>query len=71
MTILDACVRVLQQKNENMTADQIYEEIRRQNLYEFNSKDPLGVLRSTIRKHIRSQNNPRVKEIARGLYRPS
>lgn len=69
MTILDACVRVLRETNQAMSAEELYKEIVQQDLYRFGAKDPESVLRSTIRKHIRHHSNPRVNEVSRGVYK--
>ena len=50
-TIVDAAKVVLTDADKAMTPQDILETIRSRALYEFKAKDPLGVLRSQIRRH--------------------
>lgn len=69
MTILDACVAVLSRHSSPMTSDEIYKEIIQSSLYEFRAKDPKNMVKSALRKHLRSSSKPRVIEIEKGLYK--
>ena len=53
-TILDAVVQVLKGEHRPRTVQEIYSVIVERSLYTFEAHDPVGVLRSTIRKHLRS-----------------
>ena len=68
MTILDACVEVLKYKKQQ-SIDDLYNDIIKNNLYDFKAKDPKNILRSTIRKHIRSNPKPRITEVKKGIYK--
>lgn len=68
MTILDACVEVMKKANRPMKAEEIFEAIRNDGLYEFRAKDPLSIVRGTLRKHLRASGPHRVKEFERGVY---
>lgn len=50
-TIKDAVVTVLQGASSPMSASEILEQIRRSELYQFNTDNPLSVVTSTIRQH--------------------
>lgn len=68
MTILDACTEVLAKSNDPLTAEQIYEEIRRRGLYEFKAKDPRSMVRGTLRKHLRASQPHRVRQVDSGRF---
>lgn len=68
MTILDACVDVLKAEGSPLGAEQIYERIVARNLYSFGAKDPLSILRGTIRKHLKSSGAHRIRESAPKKY---
>lgn len=53
-TILDATVTVLRSANGPQTAAEIHARITKQSLFEFKAKDPVGMVRSAIRKHLRA-----------------
>ncbi len=69
MTILDTCISILDKANEPLSADVIYEEIIKNNLYSFSAKDPKAILHSTIRKHIKNNKTPLIVEINKGTYK--
>jgi len=48
MTIKDAVIRVLKVERRAMTADEIYSEIIKKNLYTFGAQNPVNVVRTTI-----------------------
>ena len=50
-TIVDAAKVVLSDAGRAMTPQDILENIRSRELYDFRAKDPLGVLRSQMRPH--------------------
>lgn len=50
-TIANAIVRVLEADNRAMTANEIYEAIVAGKLYEFNAKEPLGIVRNQLNRH--------------------
>ena len=50
-TISEAIELVLKNSKVPMTDREIYEQVLRDGLYEFNAKDPLSVLRLEVRKH--------------------
>jgi hypothetical protein len=53
-TILDATVAVLKAANAPRSAAEIHELIAKQKLFDFKAKDPVGIVRSAIRKHLRT-----------------
>lgn len=68
MTILDACVDVLKAEGSALSADEIYERIISRNLYSFGAKDPVAILRGTIRKHLKSPAAHRLRETSPKRY---
>ncbi len=68
MTILDACMEVLQKAKAPLTAEQIYDEIQRRGLYQFKAKDPRSVVRGTLRKHLRASQPHRVRQVDSGRF---
>lgn len=71
MTILDACVTVLNEANEPLTIDKIYDQIISKNLYKFGAKDPKNMVSSTLRKHLKSDGKKRIILVSKGLYKIS
>jgi len=57
-TILDAVVAVLNAEKGARSAAEIHKLIEQKNLFQFKAKDPLGIVRSAIRKHLRSHGGP-------------
>ena len=53
VTILDAVERVLKEGHTPKSLREIHEGIVTQGLYDFKAKDALGVIRGTIRKHLK------------------
>ena len=51
MTIIEAAISVLSKTNDPLSAQTIYEEICRQNLFTFGAKKPLTVLQAELRRH--------------------
>ena len=68
MTILDACVTVLKEAQTPLSAEEIYSRIGEKELYSFGAKDPLSILRATIRKHLKSPGAQRLSESAPKRY---
>lgn len=69
MTILDACIIVLDKSDSPMKAEEIYRQIVEQQLFEFKAKDPLAILRSALRKHMRGAGPHRVVETQPKTYK--
>ena len=69
MTILDACVTVLKGHDEAMHAKAILDEINSKDLFTFKAKDPLGMLKSTLRKHLRKDGPHRVEQVKSGTFK--
>jgi hypothetical protein len=63
MTILDACIKVLSESGQPLTAEAIYNEIQRRKLYDFKAKDPRNMVRSTLSKHLRGTQAPRIRQV--------
>jgi len=51
-----------------MKSEEILAGINSAGLYEFKAKDPLSIVRGTLRKHLRATGPHRVKELERGVY---
>lgn len=51
MTIYDAVMKVLENEEEGLTLEQIYDKIMKNNYYEFDSKKPLDTLRKQIMRY--------------------
>ncbi len=54
ITILDAVVQVLKSDHPALSPKEIHAEIVRQGLYTFGAQDPVGMIRATLRKHLRT-----------------
>lgn len=72
-TILDAVVQALPRDNVPRSATEIHKLIVDKSLFTFNAKDPVGILRSALRKHLAShggQSQPaaRVRQVDRDRY---
>lgn len=59
MTISDAAQKVLSEKGAPMSTDDIYKTIVAQGLYEFKAKDPIAVLKRTLRQRSNLIENPK------------
>ena len=68
MTILQSCLRVLEDAAEPMSAEELITQIKTKQLYQFKAQDPLAVLRATLRKHLRSAVKPQIREVGTGRY---
>jgi restriction system protein len=62
MTILDACVIVLKESGRPMPAEEILRAVQDRGLFSFGAKDPLSIIRATIRKHLKTSGSHRLKE---------
>lgn len=51
MTIVECIKKVLIQKEQPLTILEIYEAIVKQNLYSFNAKQPITIVRQQVRRH--------------------
>lgn len=51
MTMLDAALVVLRKTNSPLSAEEIYSQILKENLFTFNAKDPLSILKAQLRKN--------------------
>lgn len=56
MTILEAAKAVMLANRMPMTAEEIYRAIRDQALYEFHSREPIGIVKRQIRRHCEGLN---------------
>ncbi len=51
MTIIEAAITVLSNNKEPLSAESIYQEICRQELFIFRAKKPIAVLRAELKRH--------------------
>lgn len=58
MTIVESIKKVLNRSPSPLSAYQIHEAIEKSKLYEFNTKDPLGVVRQQVRRHCEGLSFP-------------
>ena len=65
VTIKECIKRVLSDAGAPMSSGDIYEKIREQSLYEFNTANPSNVVRSQLRRHCR---NLQRKDSADGIF---
>ncbi len=68
MTILEAAVQVLRDRNQPMKVAEIYESILEKGLYTFGAKSPRSVLSGTLRNHIKKSPSPELIETSPGIY---
>ena len=68
MTIIDACVKILQESGKPMSADDIFTAVQQSDLYKFGAKDPKAILRGTLRKHVRGTSGKKIREVSSGVY---
>lgn len=67
--IHDIAAQILAEKQKPMTADEIFEAITSQGLYEFKAKSPKSVLRSQLRRH--SANLSGAHQAAQKIFKMS
>ena len=58
MTIYEAAIQVMRDAGKPLSLNEIYALIMDRKLYDFKARDPLGVLRSTIRSRTENIHNP-------------
>lgn len=63
MTILKAIQAVMKQENKALTDKEAYQLIIKNNLYEFPAKDPVHVVKTTIRRHCLGLDFPTSKKV--------
>ena len=68
MTILEAAIQVLGERNQPMSVADIYQSIVGQGLYQFGAKSPRSVLSGTLRNHVKKSPSPQVLETSPGTY---
>ena len=54
ITILDAAVTVLKAEKKALSSTEIHKQIVDRQLFEFGAKAPISMVRSALRKHLRS-----------------
>ncbi|MDP3122408.1 HTH domain-containing protein [Polynucleobacter sp.] len=68
-TIIDAALTVLKTANKPLSADEIYVEICKSQLFEFKSQDPKAILKAQLRKNClgftgkSAAETPRLKQL--------
>ncbi|MCE7890294.1 MAG: hypothetical protein DYH12_11445 [Sorangiineae bacterium PRO1] len=72
-TILDAAVQVLAGERAGLSAKDIHERIVARSLFTFKARDPVGVLRAAVQKHLRThggddQPPALLRKLGRDLY---
>ena len=68
-TIASTIAQVLTEADSPLTVQQIYDRIRKGNLYEFRAADPFGVVRNQLYKH--TEGNTHTCTTKRKLFRRS
>ena len=68
MTILEAAIQVLRDRNQPTQISEIYESILEKGIYTFGAKSPRSVLSGTLRNHIKKSPSPQVTETSPGTY---
>ncbi len=69
-TIIDAALTVLKTANKPLSADEIYVEICKSQLFEFKAQDPKAILKAQLRKNClgftgkSAAVKPRLKQLA-------
>ncbi len=63
MTILKAIQEVMKKENKALTDKEAYQLIIKYNLYEFPAKDPVHVVKTTIRRHCLGLDFPTSKKV--------
>lgn len=69
MTLLDACIQVLDSAKAPLPADEIFNQINSRNLYDFKAKDPKSIVRATLRKHVKNVGKHQVVQVSPGLFK--
>ena len=69
MTIMEAALKVMKAANKPMTAQEIYDHIRKEQLFEFGAKDPISILKAQLRRNSlgftgkSASNKPTLKQL--------
>ena len=69
MIMIDAVLAVLKKTNSPLSAEEIYSHICKENLFTFNAKDPLSILKAQLRKNTlgfqgkSAANKPTLKQL--------
>lgn len=72
-TILDAAIQALPRDGVPRTAKEIHQLIVDRSLFTFNAKDPPGIVRAALRKHLAAHGGPgqppaRIRLVERDRY---
>jgi hypothetical protein len=76
VTIIEAALTVLKTANKPLSRDEIYTEICKLNLFEFNAKDPKSILNAQLRKNTlgfpgkSAAPKPSLRQVADKKYQP-
>jgi restriction system protein len=76
MTILEAALKVLKSSSKPMTAEEIYDQICKEKLFEFGAKDPISILKAQLRRNSQgfsgksASSKPTLKQHADKKYTP-
>lgn len=62
-TIHEVVSEVLRSAGRPMSANEIFEEIKSRGLYQFNSKNPSGIVRSQLRRYCQGNNQPNASNV--------
>ena len=63
MTIIEAIKKVMININKPLTVQEIYQDIAQKKLYEFKSKNPVHIVKTTIRRHCEGLDFPSSKKV--------
>ena len=63
MTIIEAIKYVLLEKNRSLTDKEIYKLIIEKKLYDFKAKNPIHIVKTTIRRHCKDLDFPSAKKV--------
>lgn len=63
MTIIEAIKQVIKESNKSLTDKEVYKLITDKSLYEFKAKDPVHIVKTTIRRHCVGLDFPTAKKI--------
>ena len=68
MRMYEAAEAVLKDKGSPMEAKEIYNKIIENNLFQFGAKDPVAVLKQTLRKRSEGTKQPMFKKTGTNTY---
>lgn len=63
MTIIEAIKKVMTQENKPLTDREIYKSIMKNKLYSFKAKDPMHIVKTSIRRHCVGLDFPTAKKV--------